>query len=517
MDALGDNDNSNDIPFEQNPASQVIQSETLNSKNNSVVSTYNKLDMNISDIITQENQVDVRNTNSAIVIPNNDISDTSGTTEIEEETVHKKGIKHESISSQGRSTNLQARKENTVKPSFFELSRSAQKLGFFAKKRRQRNQTSTLVVNEEVPPKKVRKSVGKLDKSSKTRDSKAKKSITETNIDSSSGDKNNNFTNVSVKVETDYVYQENQQKIYNDSVDKIAVKSKKLSGSCIEDKLEMEEMPQNELHIKIEDIRSGASDIYYGTSAITGIIDKPSVDDGNDSDPDLSAVDKVSSDSETSQPDVFSSDTEERYTEMEAGMDDAIGMDHAVGMDENPDLMEANLRLGGGGFIIESQVCDGRKDSNVEMIADIDTTLTNENNEQEFGCSSKPDRGNQNNSNRVTEESNKINAGVVDKATSNDSVTPKSEKTSGSKSSPLMNAFSILMQKGKSLSNKLLNRKSTTQTERNAMDILMSNSGKQDVQKEVKPKREWSLVQSEADEEATNSGTYNCTCTYIKQ
>ena len=502
MDALGDNDNSNDIGYEQNPASQVIQSETCNSNNSD----------DINENITGAQDSLIRNTTSAIILTDDETVENTCTGTMDSVTPSRKSNSGSEVSTpQSSFPNIEPRKESSHKPSFFELSQSAQKLGFFAKKKRQRNQTSTSVVKEEIPLKKARKSLDKQTEDC-SKKSKGKKKLKNISHDDLVEDKNNNCTNVSVKYKTDDVHQDTEEVITNDTSDTVTVKKEKLSGSFMEDKSDTEESSQNELHIKIGDIRSEALDIFYGPSGSTGMINKPLVKDVNDdSDAEISTVDDMSSDTESSRPDIFGGDIEEEYTEMET---EEI---HSVSMDENPDLMEASLRLGGGGFIVESQNCKGHTVNNSEETPDADTTLTNIIDRQEFDGSSKQSRDNHEKVNSVPEGSNKA---ITCTSNSSDSLpneidTPKAEKISDSKSSPLMNAFSILMQKGKSLSNKLLNRKPSTQTGKNAMDILMSNSGKQNGPPDVKPKREWSLVQGAGDEEAGYSGKVNilwCTC-----
>ena len=493
MDALGDNDNSNDIGYEQNPASQVIQSETCNSNNSD----------DINENITGAQDSLIRNTTSAIILTDDEILENTCTGTMDCVTPSRKSNTGSDVSTpQSSFPNIEPRKESSHKPSFFELSQSAQKLGFFAKKKRQRNQTATSVVKEEIPLKKARKSLDKQNEDC-SKKSKAKIKLKNISHDDLVEDKNNNCTNVSVKDKTDDVHQDTEEVITNDTSDTVTVKKEKLSGSFMEDKPDTEESSQNELHIKIGDIKSEALDIFYGASGSAGIINKPLVKDVNgDSDAEISTVDDVSSDTGSSLPDIFSSDIEEGYTEMET---EEI---HSVSMDENPDLMEASLRLGGGGFIIESQNYKGHTDNNSEETVDADITLTNIIDRQEFDGSSKLNRDNHEKVNSVTEGLNKTIActSTSSYAFPNEVVTPKAEKLSDSKSSPLMNAFSILMQKGKSLSNKLLNRKSSTQTGKNAMNILMSNSGKQNGPPDVKPKREWSLVHGAGDDEASYSG-----------
>ena len=492
MDALGDNDNSNSIPYEHNPASQVIQSESSNSN-----SVYFKVNENTTCTGTQGSQG--RKSICAIDITESDTENRSTET-METETNLTKGIKNGEMASPQRSClNTENQKESCSKPSFFELSQSAQKLGFFAKKKRQRNQRSSSVVKEEIPLKKAKKGLEKLDENSKNTKCRAKRSLDNiTNVDET-GDKNNNCTNDASKDKVDdvHVHQEAVEANDGNAVDRVRIKEEKLSGSTSEDKPDSEGSSQNELHIKIGDIRSEATDIFYGSSGFTGIIDKPSVIDAN------SATDNASSDTESSRPDISDSESEEGYTEMD--MDEI----HSVSMDENPDLIEASLRLGGGGFIIESQVEKHASENNNRDGYTADADITSKTEGHKFDSSSEPENENQESKDSMKEDKSKTSTSTENGALVNERVTPKAEKPSDSKSSPLMNAFSILMQKGKSLSNKLLNRRSSTQTSRNAMDILMSNSSKQHSQPEVKPKREWSLVQGAADEEAAYSGTCN--------
>lgn len=433
MDALDDNGNSGDITFEHNPQSQVIQSEV------------------------------------------------SSPSKIHCKTPEKNNCKQNDIQMlQTTSSPCSEQCGKTEKPSFFELSQSAQKQGFFAKKRRQRNQTSISANTEEEPLKKARRSTGKTDQNYKYQRNKTKAAAAETKNDNSVGDKNSNSIRKMFVVSDSCTHQKSQ-----------------LTETVCDYASEVSETrlgPENNLHIKIEDIKSKASDIFYSNSTSTKV-DKSSVNDtesladGHDSE--IHPVDEVSSDSMPSWPDMFSSDSKQCGTEVEIRQT-------YEGMDENPDIMEARF---GGGFIIHDSQVDN---SETKGTNDADKILTNENVEDGFNITSETYVENQGTAVRTPVIAADSGKSAQHKTLSDDSATPQAEKTSEAKTSPLVNAFHLLMQKGKSLSNKLLSKRASTDTKRNAMDILMSNSGSQSMQRTIKPKREPSSQDQSVDDDTVS-------------
>ena len=304
----------------------------------------------------------------------------------------------------GSAVNTQIKKENG--PSFFELSRSAQKEGFFAKKRRQkRNQSVTSKSAEEVPLKKARKSLGSPQNSVTEEDSKARLKV---KVEKSSGDVNDCSQAVLNDLKPPSVGDKDELKVI-DSASEAATNEKQTLT---------ETKDESDCDIKILNIRSRACDIYFKDETFTESVEK-SVESYDIAGPCL--MDDISSDSVSSRPDIFDSDHEVKASEAE----NKHGFGEAI----------QKLTSGESGSGFYSNYTGSEESSCLDTTLEADTSAAE---------------------NNIKSTVSKSNEELKDQPCESVSSPAKPENSDKAqvvppKPSTLMNAFSVLMQKGKSL------------------------------------------------------------------
>ena len=333
----------------------------------------------------------------------------------------------------GSVVNTQTKKESG--PSFFELSRSAQKEGFFAKKRRQkRNQSVTSKSAEEVPLKKARKSLDRSQNSVTEEDSKARLKV---KVEKSSGDVNDCSQTVLNDLKPPSVGCNDELKVIDSAIEAATNEKQTL----------IETKDESDCDIKIQDIRSRACDIYFKDETFTEIVDK-SVESNDIAGPCL--MDDISSDSVSSRPDIFDSDHELNASEAA----------------NKHDFGEAIQKLTSG----ESGSGCYSRDTGSEDSSCLDTTLEADTSAAENNIKSSVSKPNEKLKDKPCE---RVASPAKSENSDKDQVVP-------SKPSTLMNAFSVLMQKGKSL------------IRNHMMKTASGSTGTQNVhRKELVVKREW--------------------------
>ena len=518
MDALDDTVTNNDIAYEKNPQSQVIQSDSDISNALTLQSHRNRVD-NSEANIAEMDQVNTNNSNSAITISDSDISDNNDTKKVQS--------KQSQLSDSSDDDNIEAtislcepvklsdsakishtNEEVSKAPSFFELSQSAQKLGFFAKKRRQRNQACTSDSVEEIPLKRARKRIEAVNVQGKGGKTKVQTATIKLEKHDSSGDKNNNQTKTLSQVEeTSYQYDELEHADSNH-----ATKKEKQSTE------ETEKVLDNDCDIKIEDVRSGASDVFFGVTEFTKVADEHDCaaldsenvkeqcrSDNNENSENVIKrchADDMSSDSMSSCSDMFENASEKFDSETESSC--------AV-RESDTDFVGEKQTLEGG-FIRDDKSCDSEGNSDMEttVLCNNDranTTLTGSNSEHELEMTDKSESKNktgQNGHSSKSDDLSKPDTGLARASTIDGSSC--SGQSVESKPLSIMNAFSIMMQKGKSMCSALTKKTSTPMAGKNAFDTLMNSKTKHYLPKNTRPKKGWTAKEPK-DKDDTTAGT----------
>ena len=313
MDALDDNVSENETLLGKSQSFKSLVSQNdIYEKNitDTCIPSQKNSKESSSDQNMQQCVVEINNVGCAIIVSDSDVVDNSGAIDMnnrphisDDNMLGTHAPNDESIKGSDSSLNTPFQKEdNMTSPSFFELSQSAQKQGFFAKKRRQnRNQKSAANSVEEVPPKKARKGTGTPNKSKGNKESETKTMIKQETQENASGDRNSDLPNKSSQLDTVATGTSSQEHLCTESANECVMVDDN------EEVKDLEKEIESECDIKIQDIRSGASDIFFGGEPFTSIVDKPTNKVFDIADPCL--IDDISSDSMSSS-DIFESDSE---------------------------------------------------------------------------------------------------------------------------------------------------------------------------------------------------------------
>ena len=478
MDALDDNVSENETLLGKSQSFKSLVSQNdIYEKNITVtcIPSQKNSKESSSDQNMQQCVVEINNVGCAIIVSDSDVVDNSGAIDMnnrphisDDNMLGTHAPNDESIKGSDSSLNTPIQKEdNMTSPSFFELSQSAQKQGFFAKKRRQnRNQKSANSV-EEVPPKKARKGTGTPNKSKGNKESETKTMIKQETQENASGDRNSDLPNKSSQLGTVATGTSSQEHLCTESANECVMVDDN------EEVKDLEKEIESECDIKIQDIRSGASDIFFGGEPFTSIVDKPTNKVFDIADP--CRIDDISSDSMSSS-DIFESDSEP----------DAPKMDNKRVFEE---VNEDSQKTSG-----DTKSSYYSKDTGSEDSSSLETTL-------EVATSVSEDKLEATTASSSDKNKDELGKNISDTAKPSDydkkpsdSDEPKHVEDGQSKPSTLMNAFSILMTKGKSLIGRSMTgsfKATTAQKGKPAVGINVANKTKQNVQqKETGMKRE---------------------------